>query len=206
MVSLIQQIADEPQTESGMDKEQFGRFVYQLRKEKNMTQKELGEKLHLTDKAVSKWERGLSYPDICVLDDLSQALDVSVVELLNGERAKSDAVMDTGKVQELIDYSLQISNEEIKRKRERSRLIIIICVVLIMLIFSICLNIFNYVRLQEKDKEIRKKLVMMMEYTITEETVGENLEQKQEDEESQIEENEKAKREKDDVETEGDNR
>lgn len=189
-----------------MDKEQFGRFVYQLRKEKNMTQKELGEKLHLTDKAVSKWERGLSYPDICVLDDLSQALDVSVVELLNGERAKSDAVMDTGKVQELIDYSLQISNEEIKRKRERSRLIIIICVVLIMLIFSICLNIFNYVRLQEKDKEIRKKLVMMMEYTITEETVGENLEQKQEDEESQIEENEKAKREKDDVETEGDNR
>lgn len=206
MVSLIQQIADEPQTESGMDKEQFGRFVYQLRKEKNMTQKELGEKLHLTDKAVSKWERGLSYPDICVLDDLSQALDVSVVELLNGERAKSDAVMDTGKVQELIDYSLQISDEEIKRKRERSRLIIIICVVLIMLIFSICLNIFNYVRLQEKDKEIRKKLVMMMEYTITEETVGENLEQKQEDEESQIEENEKAKREKDDVETEGDNR
>lgn len=188
-----------------MDKEQFGRFVYQLRKEKNMTQKELGEKLHLTDKAVSKWERGLSYPDICVLDDLSQALDVSVVELLNGERAKSEAVMDTEKVQELIDYSLQISDEEIKRKRERSRLIIIICVVLIMLIFSICLNIFNYVRLQEKDKEIRKKLVMM-EYTITEETDGENLEQEQEDEKSQIEENEKAKKEKEDVETEGDNR
>lgn len=44
-----------------MDKEQFGRFVYQLRKEKNMTQKELGEKLHLTDKAVSKWERGVSH-------------------------------------------------------------------------------------------------------------------------------------------------
>ena len=187
-----------------MDKEQFGRFVYQLRKEKNMTQKELGEKLHLTDKAVSKWERGLSYPDICVLDDLSQALDVSVVELLNGERAKPEAVMDTEKVQELIDYSLQISDEEIKRKRERSRLIIIICVVLIMLIFSICLNIFNYVRLQEKEKEIRKKLVMTIEYTTTEETDGENLEQ--EDEESQIEENEKAKREKEDVETEGENR
>ena len=201
---MIQQIADEPQTESGMDKEQFGRFVYQLRKEKNMTQKELGEKLHLTDKAVSKWERGLSYPDICVLDDLSQALDVSVVELLNGERAKPEAVMDTEKVQELIDYSLQISDEEIKRKRERSRLIIIICVVLIMLIFSICLNIFNYVRLQEKEKEIRKKLVMTIEYTTTEETDGENLEQ--EDEESQIEENEKAKREKEDVETEGENR
>lgn len=201
---MIQQMADEPQTESGMDKEQFGRFVYRLRKEKNMTQKELGEKLHLTDKAVSKWERGLSYPDICVLDDLSQALDVSVVELLNGERAKPEAVMDTEKVQELIDCSLQISDEEIKRKRERSRLIIIICVVLIMLIFSICLNIFNYVRLQEKEKEIRKKLVMTIEYTTTEEIDGEDPEQ--EGEESQIEENEKAKKEKEDVETEGENR
>ena len=44
-----------------MDNIQFGRFVAQLRKEQNLTQKELAERLHVTDKAVSKWERGLSY-------------------------------------------------------------------------------------------------------------------------------------------------
>ena len=44
-----------------MDNIQFGRFVAQLRKEQNLTQKELAERLHVTDKAVSKWETGLSY-------------------------------------------------------------------------------------------------------------------------------------------------
>ena len=47
-----------------MDREMLGRFIAQRRKERNMTQRELAEKLHVTDKAVSKWERGLSYPDV----------------------------------------------------------------------------------------------------------------------------------------------
>lgn len=72
-----------------MEKEQFGLFVSQLRKEHGMTQKELGEKLNITDKAISKWERGLSYPDICMLEDLSKALDVTIVELLDGKQTSS---------------------------------------------------------------------------------------------------------------------
>lgn len=132
-----------------MDKEHFGKFVAELRKEKNMTQRELGEKLNLTDKAISKWERGLSYPDICVLNDLSELLDISVVELLDGKRAEEET-MSKEQVQELIDYSFQISDEEIERRKEKSRLIITLCIVIIMLFFSIGLNIYNYIKLQKK--------------------------------------------------------
>ncbi len=51
-----------------IDKEKFGSFVAQLRREKGLTQKDLAEKLFLSDKAVSKWERGLSLPDIRLLE------------------------------------------------------------------------------------------------------------------------------------------
>ena len=49
-----------------MDNQKFGRFIRDLRKKANMTQKELGEKLNVTDKAVPKWERGLGFPDITI--------------------------------------------------------------------------------------------------------------------------------------------
>jgi transcriptional regulator with XRE-family HTH domain len=75
-------------------------FISQTRKEQGLTQKELAEKLGVTDKAVSKWERGLSCPDISLLMDLSDALGVTVSELLQGEKADSpsperDAVIKT---------------------------------------------------------------------------------------------------------------
>ena len=56
-----------------MDKEKIGLFIKALRKEKNQTQRELAEKIHVTDKAVSKWERGLSNPDVAILPDLAQS-------------------------------------------------------------------------------------------------------------------------------------
>ena len=68
---------------------QFGRFVAQLRKEQNLTQKELAERLHVTDKAVSKWETGKGFPDLKLLEPLAQVLNVSLVELLQGERTPS---------------------------------------------------------------------------------------------------------------------
>ncbi len=49
----------------------IGKFIAQLRKEKKMTQKELANQLHITDKAVSKWERGLSCPDILLLNPIA---------------------------------------------------------------------------------------------------------------------------------------
>lgn len=72
-----------------MDAEKFGAFIAGARKEKNMTQKALAERLHVTDKAVSRWERGLGYPDIHTLEPLAAALGVGLLELLHGERSEN---------------------------------------------------------------------------------------------------------------------
>ena len=64
----------------------LGSFLQQLRKENQLTQKELASQLHVTDKAVSKWERDLSAPDISLLIPLAQILGVSTTELLQGRR------------------------------------------------------------------------------------------------------------------------
>lgn len=65
-----------------MKKQGFGSMIAALRKEKGMTQLELAEKMCVTDKAVSKWERGLSYPDISSLPKLAEIFDISVDELM----------------------------------------------------------------------------------------------------------------------------
>lgn len=67
-----------------MDARKTGTFIAQKRKAINMSQRELADHLHITDKAVSKWERGLSFPDITILIPLAQTLDVSLYDLLTG--------------------------------------------------------------------------------------------------------------------------
>ncbi len=75
-----------------MDNIQFGAFVAQLRKEQNMTQKELAQRLNVTDKAISKWETGKGFPDLKLLEPLAGALNVSLVELIQCRRQKSDTL------------------------------------------------------------------------------------------------------------------
>ena len=60
-----------------MDEQKIASFICSLRKEKGMTQKELAEQLNITDKAVSKWERGLSYPDVTLIMKLAEILGVT---------------------------------------------------------------------------------------------------------------------------------
>lgn len=69
-----------------MNNKKIGLFIASLRKDKNMTQKEIADKLYISDKAVSKWERGLSIPDIGIIEKLSEYLEVSVSEILKGEK------------------------------------------------------------------------------------------------------------------------
>ena len=75
-----------------MDNLQFGAFVAQLRKERNMTQKELADTLKVTDKAVSKWETGKGFPDVKLLEPLARALGVSLVELMEGRHLEAEAL------------------------------------------------------------------------------------------------------------------
>lgn len=67
-----------------MDAGKTGKFIAKKRKSMNMTQNELAKKLHITDKAVSKWERGLSFPDISILIPFAEILNISLYDLLIG--------------------------------------------------------------------------------------------------------------------------
>ena len=67
-----------------MENAKIGPLIRQLRKERDLTQKELAAMLNVTDKAVSKWELGASLPDVALLLPLAEALGVSVTELLGG--------------------------------------------------------------------------------------------------------------------------
>lgn len=69
-----------------MTPKQTGEFIHKMRVEKNLTQKELADLLQVTDKAISRWETGKGYPDTSLLQPLSDALGVSVGELLAGEQ------------------------------------------------------------------------------------------------------------------------
>jgi len=69
-----------------MNQAKIGKFIAECRKSKNLTQSLLAEKLSITDKAVSKWERGLAMPDVSIMLELCNILEISVNELLKGEK------------------------------------------------------------------------------------------------------------------------
>lgn len=94
-----------------MDNKKIGTFIKQLRKEKQLTQKELADKLNITDRAISKWERGLGCPDISLLEQLSKELDITVLELLKGERLDNQSLND----KDLLE-SMTLSKENTLKK------------------------------------------------------------------------------------------
>ena len=99
-----------------MDNQATGLFIKQLRIEKNLTQKELADRLHVTDKAVSKWERGLSLPAVDLLQPLSQALGISVVELLDAQRHQDNSI-DLQKANAILEDTTRRLKKTIRRKR-----------------------------------------------------------------------------------------
>lgn len=99
-----------------MDNRKTGEFIRQLRREQNLTQKELADRLHITDRAVSKWERGLCAPDIALLEPLAQALDCTVLELLEGQRAEHSPEQ-TASVQTVMEYS----HQEVRKQTAAAR-------------------------------------------------------------------------------------
>ena len=113
-----------------MDTTKTGALIRELRKERNMTQKDLADQLHLTDRAVSKWERGLCAPDISTLEPLAVILQVTVTELIAGERMpEKEYIMEIEKnVQNTIDYSEQEISNNKKQHRKKIRITICACI------------------------------------------------------------------------------
>lgn len=124
-----------------MDQIKIGMFISQLRKEKGLTQAALAEKLNITDRAVSKWERGISLPDSSTMLPLCEILGINVNELLTGERIAMENY--NKKAEEII-----LEMTRMKEQRDKELLSVEIFLgVLITVIMLVCIFTASFVNI-----------------------------------------------------------
>ncbi len=116
-----------------MNQEKIGKFIAKLRKEKNMTQEQLAEKMGVSINAVSKWERGISFPDVSLYKKLCNELNINIEELINGEKDKSEEAKEKAIMTSIRD------KETLKMKSKR----LFIIISLIFFIIIVSLTIYN---------------------------------------------------------------
>lgn len=119
-----------------MTSKECGNFIYELRKEKKLTQKELAEKINVSDKAVSRWETGKGYPDVTSLLSLSEYFDVSVNELLAGKRLTVENIRETAD-ENLISVFEQVQ----KNKKQQNLQVTVYTSVLIIVLLPVLIII-----------------------------------------------------------------
>ena len=157
-----------------MDQQKIGKFIAELRKEKNLTQEELANKLGITKNAVSKWERGLSMMDVSLLNPVCDILGISIVELLNGEKIKQDELII--KTDDTIKNTIEYSNKQIKSSRIRSIILtlLIIVIMCVGVFFGYKLVLLNKYTLKKPDnvEEIVKGLKNQKEIKIYKRTLS----------------------------------
>lgn len=112
-----------------MNIEQFGAYITAKRKERNMTQKDLAEKLNVTPKAVSRWERGIGYPDIENIEPLASALGITVLNLFACSDTSNN--LDADDIMKLVCDSVEIDRKN-NRIQERTVSGIVVAVTLLV--------------------------------------------------------------------------
>lgn len=120
-----------------MDNLKFGKYLAQLRKEKGWTQEELAEQLHVTNKAISKWERGAGFPDIQTLEPLAEVLDVNILELLHSEKME-EMKPENAYVTEVISEVADIVEQQ--KRIERRNFIIALTLMLAVSLFLLIID------------------------------------------------------------------
>ena len=120
-----------------MNQEKIGKFIAKCRKDKNLTQGELADKLNISNKAISKWETGRGMPDASIMLELCAYLGITVNELLSGEKLEEEEYKE--KANENI---INIAKESEKNKKVKNKIIIFLTIVII---FSILLLITNVI-------------------------------------------------------------
>lgn len=120
-----------------MEQDKIGKFILVLRKEKNMTQQELADKLLVTDRAVSHWENGRSIPDVSLFKPICELFDISINELISGERLTKKDLLKVS--EENIIKTINDSN----KKKEASLMIIKVLVVGIIALLLIILIVIR---------------------------------------------------------------
>lgn len=118
--------------------EYTGKRILELRQAKGWTQKQLAEMIGVTDKAVSKWERGINYPDLSLLEPLAKAFETTVTDLLGLEDSpESNEALET-------TTRIWLNEKEILKKEFRNRIISNMVIVVVMFIGFIFLYWYNY--------------------------------------------------------------
>ena len=116
-----------------MNQEKIGKFITELRKEKNMTQEQLAEKLGVSNKSVSRWENGKTMPDYSVLEDICRELGININELMSGEKIEKENYMP--KAEENF-IALKSKVDRVRKLLDMCRNIILV-VMIILFIFYI---------------------------------------------------------------------
>ncbi len=132
-----------------MNQERIGKFILELRKEKNMTQQELANKIGVTDRAISKWENGRGLPDISLMKPLCEVLGITINELISGDRITKKEYQE--KVEENILNTLTYSDRKIKNNNKIVKIVISVVIVLPVLLFSM---FFIDVRMMNQNKPV----------------------------------------------------
>ena len=107
-----------------MDQIKIGKFISELRKTKNMTQQQLGEKIGVSSKTISKWETGKGMPDLSSLKPLSDCLEISINELLSGEKIEEEKYAD--KLEENIINTIEYSDKQVNNKKNLIGILLIV--------------------------------------------------------------------------------
>ena len=125
-----------------MDMQKIGAFLSELRKEKNLTQNELGEQIGVTNKTISRWENGNYLPPVEILQILSKLYDVSINEILNGERINDSDYKNIS--EENVKSALNRSNDIIRKHKKIMNWIIAIVVALLYIVISLISRKWQY--------------------------------------------------------------
>ena len=121
-----------------MNQEKIGNFISECRKKKKLTQSELAERLGVTDKSVSNWENGRNMPDLSLFKPLCEELDISINDLISGERVTDDKYQQ--KLEENIINTIDYSN---KKLLEKDKIIAIIFIISGLLLTLTAMTIFK---------------------------------------------------------------
>ena len=122
-----------------MDQERIGKFIASSRKKQKLTQQELAERLGVTNKSISRWENGKTLPDISFFKPLCEILNISIEELINGE--KTDFKRKNDSVEKAI---INTMNTKEKEKRKMNKIISILLIFITIIIFILFLLIIYY--------------------------------------------------------------
>lgn len=101
-----------------MDQAKIGRFISELRKDEGLTQEQLAEKIGVTQKSVSRWETGKNMPDVSLLQLLSSELNISVSELLEGEKNEAEKKNTDEAIKKVIDYSASLKHNQVFKQKD----------------------------------------------------------------------------------------